>query len=397
MKRTRVVIATVMALAATMISTGLPAAPAGASTCQGRVLVNDAGDSGLPGQLRQAIAQVCPGGTVQLRVAEPIVLVGEPVQVDQAVRVMGGGATIDGRAGAFDVAATGALGLVGLTLTNTTDDPATGIEVQGGAATLDGVTVTGFNRHGIRMSAGSVVVVGGSSAITGNVIPAGIPLPPSGSSTPHGAGISNRGGSITLKDTATVSDNTVFANSPGYFLGNLIPPFADGGGIFLSGGSLTMQDDASVTGNAAVPRPGMADRTGGGGILLRDASIDGVEQRATVVLEGRASITGNSAKRGAGIMNYDSDVILRDESTVTGNTAGVAGGGIWTYSNRTDAPATVRLHDRATVTGNTAPPGTGGGIHHGLLFDDVGFVVLRDDATVSGNTLPDIFGGTVLP
>lgn len=389
------VLATVVVSATAMISTGLPATPAGATACEGRVLVTDAGDSGLPGQLRQAVARVCDGGTVQLRVAEPIVL-DEPVHVDKTLRASGDGATIDARAGAFTVTATGALRLSQLTLTNTTDSPAIGIQVRGGTAVLDDVTVTAFNRHGIWLGAGSVVVVGGTSAITGNVIPADVPPPTSGFSTLHGAGIFSHGGSITLKEAATVSDNTVVANSPGNIPGTPIPipHFARGGGITLWGGLLTLQDDASITGNAAAPRPGHpGDHTGGGGIYMGTASIDGNLQRALVVLKGRASITGNTARQGAGIMNLDSDVVLRDGSTVADNAAGQAGGGIWTHTTWSHSPSTVTLYDSATITGNTAPAGTGGGVHHSYA----GLVVRYDDATVSGNSLPDVFGGTVVP
>jgi hypothetical protein len=388
----RTLLGTSMGLVAAMLVAGLPADPAGASVCASRVVVTDPGDDGGSGQLRAAVVLVCDGGTIGLRVAEPIVLTDGPLHVDKAVRVIGGGATIDAPGGAFTVAATGALRLGELTLANSSLGAATGILVMGGAVTLDDVTVTQFTRSGIRMRApGSALVLNGASAVTGNVVPADTPpntFGPVGGV--EGAGIHSWLGSVTLNDTATVSENIVHAHSPGNIPGTQIPvpPFANGGGIFNVGGMVTLHDDASITGNAAVGSGAV-----GGGIYNWSERSDGVWYVPRVLVTDNASVTGNTAWRAGGIMNRAGEVVLRDAATVAGNTAGQAGGGIYGWRIGSDYPAsTVTLHDRATITANTAPSGAGGGVHN-----DGGALVILDDAAVSGNTATDVFGWTMLP
>lgn len=89
----------------------------------------------------------------------------------------------------------------------------------------------------------------------------------------------------------------------------------EGGGIYEYGGRLLLKERSSVRGNRA--------RYGGGGIAV---------QFDDVILAGSTSVRGNVADLGGGILGsgYMGNLLsLRDQASVTFNTARDKGGGIW--------------------------------------------------------------------
>lgn len=187
-----------------------------------------------------------------------------------------------------------------------------------------------------------------------------------------GVGISRRG-HVVLSGTTTVTANTSY----GEYLPNGrhdIYRGGLGGGICIHRGSLTMKDTATVTGNTAKPgtppNPAL-DKIGetglGGGIY---------NQGGTVFLEDQASITGNTAHKGGGI--YNTSITFPGSPTGSGTDFNPNGG---THTG------TVTLSGQAAVTGNTAYQGGG-------IYND-GSVKTTGSAKVENNTPSNCAGPAV--
>jgi hypothetical protein len=181
-----------------------------------------------------------------------------------------------------------------------------------------------------------------------------------GSANEGGGIVHNGGGSLTLNNTV-VTNNTSRGN---------------GGGIANLQSTLTL-NNSSVTNNTA---------TYGGGIS---------NYWYGVVNLNNSVVSGNIARRfsangyiygglGGGIFNSTGTVTLTDTS-VSGNTADEAGGGIANgdYPGSGAEGGTLTLN-HTVVTNNTA--GYGGGIYNGYF----GTLTLSDDSSVTGNTPDDI-------
>ena len=216
------------------------------------------------------------------------------------------------------------------------------------------------------------------------------------SSDCHGGGI------YMFHDSATMNDVTISGNAA----------FASGGGIDNNGGTLTMSD-AAIPGNSA---------DSGGGIYFNTSSST-LTKLADVVITGNyalwgggitsngpltlfdATISGNFATDGAGLLNFD----LNDEadltdctisgnvsdnlglgggiynfgtlaisySTISGNYAGNGGGFYNERNNGANGGSKATLTD-VTISGNSADSGGGGIDNHGA--------VTLTNTTISGNT-----------
>jgi len=355
---------TIRLLTAVLFATILVALPAGPvlaeEDCQDMVIVNDPGDTGEPGQLRWAIAEVCDGGTVEIErtVTDPIVLTPPPITIDKTVTVKGSGQTLVPGAwiSLFYVAPTGNLKLAGVTLGGAGYVMARrSVEVEG-SATLTDVTLTN-STVAVWAHPGSSVTLDGNTLVTGNFFD---------NYREGGAGIYNDGGSVTLKDHAAVTEN---------WIRNCFGGRGIGGGI-LSRGSITLEDHAVVSGNWILNCDQSQYHYGGNGGGI--ASLGG-----SVTLSDWAQVTGNTARYGGGICAYPSAVVtINDHASITGNTAAEEGygGGVYNYSE-------VTLNNHATITGNTAEGGKGGGVYN----RENGVLVINDKATVTDNTPDDIY------
>ncbi len=147
-----------------------------------------------------------------------------------------------------------------------------------------------------------------------------------------------------------------------------------GGGVSIFNGHLSVTD-CTFAGNGF-------DQVDGGGISASDGS------RVTVT---RSTFSGNAAHRGGAIyaeafgfgrLDTQVDVI---NSTISNNTASVAGGGVLTDNFEDEAPAMVRLV-HTTVVRNRASEGGGLDIQQGSIFPINSVVALNQAA--SG---PDVF------
>lgn len=232
-------------------------------------------------------------------------------------------------------------------------------------STISGNVIRNFG-GGIRVQGvlGEFVIT--SSLITGN----------SAVSTIAG---SNQGGGIYFSSgsSLTLSDGQVTGNTAG----------AGGGGIFVNDGSiLVLTGIAEVSGNQA----GLE----GGGIDAFSGSSVTIEGNARVI-NNHANSNGdpqNASRGGGGIALFASNLTVRENATISGNTALSFGGGIWTFPQFT--PISTVTIEGGTIEGNTANfggaismgavPGftptltiTGGTITSNIAFKDGGAIIAK--------------------
>jgi hypothetical protein len=314
--RRAVTLCVVVFLSAT-VSVGV----AQAADCHMNIVVYDPGDSGLRGQLRNAIVDVCDAGTIRLRP-------GIVVRLEQGELVIPSGKSVT---------------ILSPSLAQSATIDAQGVSrviwVQAGAGlTLRNLIVLGGDGAGIKND-GSLTVTGG--AVRGNA----------------GIGIANTGGGLlTLSGDVSIAAN----DGSGVFnLGDLSEPTI---------GGVTLEDHATITGNAA---------PNGGGIL--NAGF------GTITLNNESSVYGNTATFGGGINAGFGRVLLNDESSVHDNEA-VEGGGI--YNPAGSPVADNVLNDTSQVSNNL-----GGGI------GGRGHITLNDDSTVADNVgtgIDNVRGGVIM-
>lgn len=218
-----------------------------------------------------------------------------------------------------------------------------------GAPTLDG-------KRG-----GSVLTIGSGIMVTVNT------LTITDGSSIFGGGIDNSG-------TLTINDSRI--------TGNLGPIHGDGAIYNSDFGTLTL-DNSSVTGNALAGGVFNA-----GTLTMNDSRITGnssyyggglYNDFASATLNQGSSITGNTARShfGGGVFNYGSRLALNG-SRISGNTAGLEGGGVFNFG-------TVTMSG-SRISGNTAGR-DGGGIYNGS-----GSVTLHG-SSITGNTAGHDGGG----
>jgi hypothetical protein len=177
-----------------------------------------------------------------------------------------------------------------------------------------------------------------------------------------GAGVFNNGGTLTLRNTV-VAGNQNAGTSNG----------ADGGGIFnrtaspASPATVTIVDSA-VSGNTA---------TGKGGGIFNSNSGTVMVIRST--LSGNASQGGAGCPGGGAIRNQGALTVAN--STVTGNSDPVLGGGIQTCSTSPSSTTIVN----STVASNNAPQAA----NVGVIGDPVNAITTRLRSTI----LSDARGG----
>ena len=146
------------------------------------------------------------------------------------------------------------------------------------------------------------------------------------------------GAKLTLGRDAVILGN-------GYNVEYFRPSY--GGGILMIGGTLTMLDNAMVTNCFA---------SAGGGVAI---------QNVTMIMQDNAIISNNIAGSdhfdnggGGGIYSFDGKVTLRDNASVTGNTAPHSGGIILRLSEIETADNLQiqgsGLYESRQVSGNTA-------------------------------------------
>jgi len=231
---------------------------ADAQSCTLAPVVDNAADAGV-GSLRQAIVDVCPGGTVAFSGDTSITLSSGQLEIDKRLTIDGGShaVTINGNnvTRVFDVKASGVVTLSHLSIVSGKVDSSGGGIHNAGALTVQDCVlsdnVSAENGGGIFNGIDSVLTVQ-NSVLSANRAGAG------------GGGIGNRG-------TLTLQGSTLSGNSACY-----------GGGIFNADGGQMTVENSTLSGNAA---------TGdGGGAIDQWASSGDVS--ATII---NSTIVNNTA------------------------------------------------------------------------------------------------------
>ena len=199
----------------------------------------------------------------------------------------------------------------------------------------------------------------------------------SGNSADDGGGIyATSSGTITIQNSA-ISENTAFDDGGGIYAsgstvniqnstisGNSASFLDGGGGIYASGSTVTVQN-STISGNSA------KYYTGGGIYAISDS---------TVTIEENSIISGNSADDGGGIYAYRGTITIQN-SAISGNSAKYyTGGGIYA------ADSTVNIKENSTISENTADDGGG------IYATSSGTVTIQN-STISENTAADNGGG----
>lgn len=298
-----------------------------------------------------------------------------------------------------------------------------------GAASFSGNTASGA---GSDQGGGALFNEGGTLTIDGATIDANVADGMAGS----GGGILNNGGTLSVENT-TISNNVANRAGGGVednaretattttlnavdFTGNTAGPDGsaapgNGGGVHISGPGTFTATGGTVSGNTAEAEGGGFwngsgvmtlvgvtfdanaangdDATNGGGGLFNEGG--------TINLDANTAVTNNTALgaagSGGGIFNNDGQIVAVG-STITGNLANRAGGGIEDKiesSTPSQSAPSIRLTN-VTLDGNgvgegdgtTANPGNGGGLH----VTGSGYVIVTG-GTVSANTAAAEGGG----
>ncbi|MDR1230403.1 MAG: hypothetical protein LBK61_03255 [Spirochaetaceae bacterium] len=166
--------------------------------------------------------------------------------------------------------------------------------------------------------------------------------------------------------------------------------------IRIRSGVLTLGQNAKITGNTGII--GIHAINQSVVIMRNNAEVSrnegpghtGVylESGSAMVMLDDAAIRGNkaTAHNGGGVGMQSSTLIMRGNSTISGNSAGNAGGGIVTFPDTKNGYISqITMEDNAVISGNTAK--LGGGI---LLQDKL---ILRDNAKIIENTATERGGG----
>ncbi|MFF4847536.1 right-handed parallel beta-helix repeat-containing protein [Streptomyces sp. NPDC001194] len=267
-------------------------------------------------------------------------------QVTGDITVVGNGSTIRRRSATgfriFEVTAPGRLALNDLT-------------VRGGRSESGGAGGGGIASAGV-LTLHSVTVTGNVSALSGaggGIISSGT-LNLRDSTVSHNVSTHN-GGGVHSSGTANISNTTITGNTAKDAGGGLDARGSltlggsrvtdnaarlDGGGIsaFMLTGTVT---DTLVQGNDTAE-----DNDGGGGILNRQSTLT---LERTTVFANRVVETGAT---GGGISNISGASLILRNSSVTGNYAGGAPGGIFNHASTVSLTATTVADNYPT---NCAP------------------------------------------
>jgi|GEM_PF-1985836 len=187
-------------------------------------------------------------------------------------------------------------------------------------------------------------------------------------------GAQSRGAGVyTSNSQLTVTDSTITLN-------NSVGTFAAGAGIFSAGGTLNVTDsllDRNSTNGAG---------SGGGAIAGSGAEI--VVERTTLI----GNSTNGLSAPGGGLHNLNGNLTIRD-STLTGNEAqdeAAQGGAVFSSTNLSNLRTAVI---NSTLSGNTAG-GQGGGVFNANGLTEILYSTITDNS-LTGLVTPFGFGSGV--
>ena len=309
------------------------------------------------------------------------------------------GNTATSNGGAISNASSGSMNIVGCTFT---DNTATGTNINGdgggaiysrnGQVSIRDTTITGSTSKG---GGGAIRLAAGVSSITNTTI---TNCTSGGAGNTTGGGAILNGGELTLTN-CTISGNTAGENTQGGAIKNFLKLTINnskitgntategGGGIYAAGstesGEFVTINNSTISDNVANTGTGSTTVGNGGGIWT--------QQAMTLRITG-STISGNSVRSGNGGGIYAIGKVTMANCTVSGNSAGVDGGGIFdAYAGGGNSEIVIT---GSTIVNNTAGGGstTGGGIRYA---NSVGDTPTSIGNTIVANNSPVDLQGTI--
>ncbi|EMI18051.1 extracellular nuclease, partial [Rhodopirellula maiorica SM1] len=196
-------------------------------------------------------------------------------------------------------------------------------------------------------------------------------------------------GSFTLDNNVATGTASAPGNGGGLHVTGTSPTFIgagsvsgnsaaeEGGGLWNNTGTMTI-DGTTISGNTA---SGASADQGGGGVFNSGGTL---LIGSTAPVDIRDNVADGAAGSGGGIFNFAGFLDVRSGTTITGNAANRAGGGIET----TGGPGLTTILDGVSLDNNGAlgggvagSPGNGGGLHVSGAGD-----ILITGGTVNGNS-----------
>ena len=208
---------------------------------------------------------------------------------------------------------------------------------EGAEMTMSGGTISKNNAEGqLNSGAGVTICQGASFTMNGGEI--------SGNKAFRGAGVLVFGGTVSGEYS---EEPAVFTMNDGKITGNTASGYS--GKLRAAGGGVYVQNNAQFTMNGGEISGNVSDHQGGGVATQDENGTGGV-----FIMNG-GSVTGNSAVNGGGIYSHSRAVKLL-AGNIENNTASSLGGGMYVSTN----PYSIELGD-VLITGNSAEV-MGGGI-----------------------------------
>ena len=153
---------------------------------------------------------------------------------------------------------------------------------------------------------------------------------------------------------------------------------SEGGAVWNSAGSTMFLNDVEISGNVA---SGEAADNGGGGIFNNGGSV--FVNNSTI----SDNVADGDSGSGGGALSVDG-VLRFDNSSISGNQAARAGGGVEVIDGRA-VFRTVSLESNTTGVTQIAAPGNGGALH----VTGTEAIVTFSDSLISGNSAANQGGG----
>lgn len=225
------------------------------------------------------------------------------------------------------------------------------------------------------------------------------------------------GGGILMRERLTITDSVVSGNAADSGGGIYLTPMAElvllrtsvsgntataaGGGIYNYGGSATITE-STISGNSAVDAGGISNGAGGS-LTLVSSTVSGnmttggmdafnvgggiFNNGGTATIRS-STLSGNQARYGGGlyVLTSPATTTIVSNSTISDNTALVAGGGIYNFVGRI-------VIEFSTITDNQAPTDFGSGV---ASFGDLGTSLVEVYSSIIAANVDsdvDIVGG----